>query len=496
MKKAILAFIMLAATMVATAADAQTEKCVSISGANGSSAQVCIPGTQPSTGVNKFLGVQYATADVWKQSTFVDYSVHPPVNPAISFGPKCAQAFTSGIVGDSAKTCLNLNIYAPADPPDGPLPVMLFIHGGAFIFGSNQDNLPNGKAGTTMYDGSWLAANRNVVVVAINYRLGALGFLPIALDDANAPSQHPSNFGLWDQQKAIQWVQTNIAGFGGDPNNIVMFGESAGAMSVGIHLVNPSRGSAIAGVKAAIMESNPLGVTYRDLKKDPIFRLRQDETKHFVECLTETVKETCNGTGLGTTIPDDLLDAKTIAATQIAYLKKDEKGAIAGLGVPGLLPFTPVIDGDQGLPIAGQIMPAQPTAVLRDAGSPLPLLFGYNANEGVLFAEMADIRFKGEVFGVQVDGPMMNSLTYPPFLGVAVNPKVSAYVLSHVDGRYGLGTPLIYGFDDPNYPTPVIKEDAKKPHARIMTAMASALTDFGFACGNLGIRQGSAKAPV
>ena len=124
---------------------------------------------------------------------------------------------------------------------------MLFIHGGAFV---------KGLGSSPLYDGSAFAA-RGAVVVTFNYRLGALGFLSA---NALGSGEIGGNFGLMDQQAAMAWVQRNIAPFGGDPKRVTLFGESAGAMSVGLHTFDiPSSGALFA---AALMESNPLGIDY------------------------------------------------------------------------------------------------------------------------------------------------------------------------------------------------------------------------------------------
>lgn len=148
---------------------------------------------------------------------------------ATAFGPECPQRMRGGttVVGD--EDCLTLNVWAPADRA-APLPVMVFIHGGGFVQGSGS---------VVLYDGSSLA-RRGVVVVTINYRLGALGFL--ATDDLVAESAEGSagNYGIRDQIAALGWVRRNAAAFGGDAANVTIFGESAGAVSVCALLGAPS----------------------------------------------------------------------------------------------------------------------------------------------------------------------------------------------------------------------------------------------------------------
>ncbi|XP_036007079.1 cocaine esterase-like isoform X1 [Fundulus heteroclitus] len=126
-------------------------------------------------------------------------------------------------IPDVSEDCLYLNIYTPANrAPDAKLPVMVWIHGGAFFMGS-----------ASMYDGSALAAYQDVVVVLIQYRLGLLGFL------STGDEHVPGNFGLLDQIQALRWVKEHIDNFGGNPDLVTIFGESAGGVSVSLLLLSP-----------------------------------------------------------------------------------------------------------------------------------------------------------------------------------------------------------------------------------------------------------------
>ncbi len=146
------------------------------------------------------------------------------VQPAVDNGASCIQPEKLSIDsggGDPrpfAEDCLFVNVWAPA-AASAPRPVMVWIHGGALIFGSG---------GVPVYDGAPLAA-RGAVVVTLNYRLGALGFFA---HPALAAEGGAFNFGLLDQIAALRWVKRNIARFGGDPGNVTIFGQSAGAQSV------------------------------------------------------------------------------------------------------------------------------------------------------------------------------------------------------------------------------------------------------------------------
>ena len=124
-----------------------------------------------------------------------------------------------------SEDCLYLNVFMNSDLNiKSNRPVMLWIHGGGFIYG-------NGTS-TILYDGSILAAFADVIVVTMNYRLGLFGFLSANHSDLGG------NYGIYDQIMALKWVKDNIKSFGGNPDNIVIFGESAGAMSVGFHLIS------------------------------------------------------------------------------------------------------------------------------------------------------------------------------------------------------------------------------------------------------------------
>jgi para-nitrobenzyl esterase len=168
---------------------------------------------------------------------------HKGVYDAYDVGPSCPQEETLTSGGESksfSEDCLYLNIWRPAK--SGKFPVMLWIHGGSFVAGTGSYD---------MYDGAHLAAEKDVVVVTINYRLGALGFMALPELSEEDPDASTGNYGILDQIRALNWVQENIAGFGGDPDNVTIFGQSAGAMSVCTLVVSP--GAAGLFHKAAAM---------------------------------------------------------------------------------------------------------------------------------------------------------------------------------------------------------------------------------------------------
>jgi para-nitrobenzyl esterase len=177
----------------------------------------------------EYLGIPYAAPPVGALRWQPPRPAAPwrGVREATSFAPYCAQPAASPTgTGSTSESCLYLNVFAPAQTSDRKLPVMVWIHGGGLLTGESND-----------YNPAALVSS-GVIVVTINYRLGALGFLAdTAL--ASAPGQPSGDYGLMDQQAALRWVQRNIGSFGGDPRNVTLFGESAGGLSVLAQLVSP-----------------------------------------------------------------------------------------------------------------------------------------------------------------------------------------------------------------------------------------------------------------
>jgi para-nitrobenzyl esterase len=202
--------------------------------------------------VNEFLGIPYAAPPVgalrWQ----------PPqpaahwrgVRDATQFAPHCPQPATPFGQASMSEDCLFLNVFTASRHAEAGAryPVMVWIHGGALVTGESNDYIPT----KLVEDG--------VVVVTINYRLGALGFLAHpALADANGQS---GDYGLMDQQAALRWVQRNIARFGGDPRHVTIFGESAGGLSTLSQVASPAARGLFAG---AIAESGSYNLTQASL---------------------------------------------------------------------------------------------------------------------------------------------------------------------------------------------------------------------------------------
>lgn len=227
---------------------------VNASGVGGTTAQV-----------RQFLGIPYAEPPVgalrwcpprpplpWNGvRDATRFAMPAPQNPNLLFeirGPNSEEP--------DNEDCLYLNIHAPVYPEHSRLPVMVWVHGGSFYLGSGCQPL---------YDGQHLAGSGRAIVVTINYRLGALGFLRLK-DISDIPAT--GNEGILDQIAALRWVQKNIAAFGGDPDNITLFGESAGAMSIaGLFAALDENSEPLAGRlfhKAIVQSGNPGVYSHRE----------------------------------------------------------------------------------------------------------------------------------------------------------------------------------------------------------------------------------------
>jgi len=194
-----------------------------------------------------FLGIPYAAAPVGKLRWAAPAPVQPwkNVRDATEPGSACPQA--GGFPGDPPsfdEDCLYLNVTTPRDSRDHRLPVMVWIHGGGFFSGSGAE-----------YGAARMAVEGGVVVVTLNYRLGALGFI----DDPALGGASAGNFGLADQEAALRWVRRNAAAFGGDPGNVTLFGESAGGVSTCSLLSAPGAAGLF---QRAIVQSGPCGLNW------------------------------------------------------------------------------------------------------------------------------------------------------------------------------------------------------------------------------------------
>ncbi len=248
--------------------------------------------------IASFKGLAYAAAPVgllrWQAPQAPTESSE--MRTAYDYGPACLQPS----IPRASEDCLTLNVFRPFGV-DGPLPVMVFIHGGSFVTGTASDPL---------YDGVRLA-QAGVIVVTLNYRLGALGWLVHpALAKAGGPV---GNYGLMDQIAALRWVHDNIFAFGGDPGNVTVFGAGAGALSVALlMLCDESRGL----FQKAILQSAPA----RQRLQSP--QVAQALGQRLFEAM-----------GRGKDLDPRMLDAKRLIAAEKLLLAKSSRS------------FAPTIDG-------------------------------------------------------------------------------------------------------------------------------------------------------
>ena len=304
-------------------------------------------------GLLVFRGIPYAAAPTgdlrWQPP-----QPHPAwdeIRDATAFGNQAPQNASpiDGLLGGSdepatqGEDCLFLNVWTRGTN-NAERPVMFWIHGGGFTIGAGSQPL---------YDGQYLAREGDVVVVTINYRMGALGFMNLK-ETTDGKIGATGNEGLLDQVAALEWVRDNIAAFGGDPTNVTIFGESAGGMSVGCLLAMPSANGLF---HKAIPQS---GACHTALSKSEAAKV------------AETVMEL-----LGTDDPDELIELPEASLTDV----QAKLSAIASeRGLSGMS-FQPVIDGD--------VLPAMPIERIR-AGSAtgIAVMAGCTAEEWKLFSSL------------------------------------------------------------------------------------------------------------
>ncbi len=182
--------------------------------------------------IRTFMGLPYAAPPVGDLRWRPPQPVKPwtGIRAMTAFGTDPPQAATSRTrAAAMSEDCLTLNIWTPATKPDERLPVMVWLYGGSYVSGSGSDPRCDGES----------FAKKGVVLVTINYRIGVLGFMAHPELTAELPQASSGNYGLLDTLAALNWVQRNIAAFGGDPNRVTLFGVSAGAASISLLLTSP-----------------------------------------------------------------------------------------------------------------------------------------------------------------------------------------------------------------------------------------------------------------
>jgi para-nitrobenzyl esterase len=312
----------------------------------------------------RFRGIPFAAAPVgalrWKAPQPV--KAWEGVRTTTAYSGKCPQL--SNLLGGASdeEDCLYLNVWTPEPAPERRLPVMVWLHGGANETGSASDEIPLGIGGH-IFDGRQLAENQRAVVVTTNYRLGVLGFFSHPALDGEDPRGTSGNQGLLDQRMAFEWVRRNIAAFGGDPDNVTIFGESAGSLDVCLHMVSPgSRGLFHRGI------SQSGGCTTFIRSRG----VAEAESAKFAAAMG------CTDTG-------GVLDC--LRALPISPLLTEAPLEGGDPKLPGGKPyqggietwtFEPTIDGD--------VLPDQPRSLVASGNfAKAPYIVGSNTDEGTIF---------------------------------------------------------------------------------------------------------------
>jgi para-nitrobenzyl esterase len=298
-------------------------------------------------GTSAFLGVPYAEPPIGP------LRFEPPVpavakpRDATAYGATSPQSPSDGPLGELYKNLiipgddyLNLNVWTPSTT--GSVPVMVFIHGGSFVTGSGSVGIYNGTA----------FARHGVVLVTINYRLGADGFAWFG--------DGPANLGMLDQIAALEWVRDNIAGFGGDPSNVTVFGESAGAMSIGALLAMPAARGLF---HRAILES---GAAHHTISRESAILVANR--------LADILGVERSRAGLASVPVSTLLEGQKKLAAEVSKSPKKKLWADVATN---LLPFEPVVDGIT--------LPQNPLdAIQAGSAAGVDILIGNNAEEGMM----------------------------------------------------------------------------------------------------------------
>jgi para-nitrobenzyl esterase len=316
-------------------------------------------------GLRMWRGIPYAASTAGENRFRAPQPVEPwdGVRSAARFGPIAPQdratlAPAPSSLGSSSEDCLTINVIAPRFESRSQRPVMVYLHGGAYAVGSSRE-MP--------HQGEGLVREGGVVFVNLNYRLGAFGFLDFArYSTPERPIEN--NLGLRDIVAALEWVRDNIRSFGGDPDNITLFGESAGANAVTTLLCVPAARGLFA---RAIAESSPAEAVYDAA-------VTRQWGADFVAVLAEVA-----GVGVPTS---DAEGASLLLESPIAHLVAAANRLMRETPdrVPGTIALCPTIDGD--------FLPERPVRAFAEGmAHPVPLIIGTNDREGSIFRGRLDI---------------------------------------------------------------------------------------------------------
>ncbi|MCL1042621.1 carboxylesterase family protein [Shewanella marisflavi] len=328
-----------------------------------------------------FKGIPYANAARFEHSQL---NALDTVTDATEFGNACPQ--NRDTIQAQSEDCLNLNIWRPEDTDaSAALPVYVFIHGGDFEVGSGADPLV--QADNVVAQGA--LDGKPFIAVTINYRLGILG--SYWLDGTKMPEG--GNFGLGDQKRALQWVNENIDLFGGDPDNVTLIGQEAGAMSVGI-LQQSQTQENIAGTyfQRAIMQSNAYGFDYKSYGQAQTFSqklaqyseaLHQNDTELAELTLEQLMQVQTKATGLLHTVGAwsgiDCIDTDDLVGSGLCFAGKLDSEMTPQ---HHLKPFAPYVEyrakGFLKPEISGHHLTTQPAQTEYT----VPTVVGFNSNDG------------------------------------------------------------------------------------------------------------------
>jgi len=339
----------IAALLLAASAPASVDPVVPV-------AQGQLRGTRMADGRALFRGIPFAAPPVgplrWRPPA--PAATWSGIRDARTSAPSCPQpndGWNAANAASSAEDCLYLEVGTPSTRLARPLPVMVWIHGGS--------NRAGGAQGTV----SSSLVTRGVVLVSVQYRLGALGFMAHRALSAESPHHASGNYGLMDQQAALRWVRRNIAAFGGDPRNVTVFGESAGAQDVGLQQVSPRAAGLF---DKAIEQSGTPGFGWAP------------RTLAASEVIGEQI-----AAGAGAPHADAAaLRALPVAAVLAASAKIPTP---PGLPEPGTVWLQITIDG-------WVIAEPPATTLARGGGQRVPLIIGSNLREISFYADAAQAR--------------------------------------------------------------------------------------------------------
>lgn len=421
-----------------------------------------------------FRGIREARARVWRGIRYAkpptgelrwrDPVAVPPADEtvdALIYGPAAPQLANAAVpLGEDTRIdedCLSLNVWAPPTQQQAALPVMVWIHGGAYTFGSSAQPLFNGAS---------LVSTGEVVLVTINYRLGGLGFLDLSGVNGDA---FDGNLALKDVLLALNWVQQNVSAFGGDPSSVTVFGESAGGGLVTALLATPAAEGLF---HRAIAQSSPASSMYGAARA-------REVAERFLAEVGVPDGDADRLRGLSS---DEVVRAASAVYAQVP----DE--------APGTLAFAPVVDG--------VLLPEAPITVLTEGrGHAVPLIIGTNRDEASLFKFM-----KSPLIPI-TDDRIMQMFREMSAEAPEIEMPPMAQVRSAYEGvrhrALGLGVARDIGFRMPSVwiaeghsrvaPVWLYRFDYSTPFLRLLGLGATHATELPYLWGNL---DGGPKDPT